>query len=163
MRRASSLFCSLLLACAPERPQRAGQTSQAPVTVASGWTAGAALIEAGTVAGRADFRRLLRYTRASGSLELQDSDPFASGTESKTARVLNLSRVLSPEERQRVEAVLDRVQPDAAALERRCAPGGCVWLERVGADGTRQRLEHLESAQPVLRELSALFPEARQF
>ena len=65
-------------------------------------------------------------------------------------------------QRRRVEDILASVRPDGDALARRCAPGGCVWLERVFAYGRRDRLEDFKSVQPVLGDLTALFPEVRK-
>ena len=163
--RCWALGILVLVACTPARDRGAtgpGPDAPSQAPQGSGWTAGAAVVEVGSVAGRADFRRLLRYTRANSRLEIEDSDPFATGQESPTPRVLKLGRTLSSEESRRVEEILANVRPDGDALARRCAPGGCLWLERIFADGDRARLEDFKTVQGVLADLTGFFPEARK-
>lgn len=161
---------SLLLAC---EPGSRASTQPAPVTApppvsgsqspsgpaATGWTKDADTVVVGAQAGVGDFFRKIKYLRPSATLSVEDSDPFAGGREQHPARVIRRSRALGVEERRRVEEILGRVQPDAAALARRCAPGGCLWIERD--DG--ERLEDGALVRPALTELSRFFPELREY
>lgn len=130
-----------------------------PTPSASGWTAGAESVEVGAQGGIGDLFRHIRYSRSAGTLSVEDSDPFAAGREQHPARVVRRSIVLGRTERASVEATLARVQPDGAALARRCAPGGCTWLSRDGGD----RLEDHATVSVVMSELSRFFPELRQY
>jgi hypothetical protein len=157
----SWLLCcgSIWIACASSSGSSAHPTSSEAPLVVSGWTRGADTVIVASRGGLGDFFRKITYSRSAGTLSVEDSDPFAGEREQHPARVVRRSRALGPDDRRRVEAILGRVQPDAAALARRCAPGGCLWIERD--DGAR--LEDDVSVRPALVELSRLFPELREY
>ena len=125
----------------------------------SGWTRDSDTVDVSARGGIGDLYRHIRYSRATGTLSVEDSDPFAGEGEQHPARVLRRSRILGLEDRKRVEAILGQVQPDGAARARRCAPGGCLSLELDGGD----RLEDDATVRPLLGELSRYFPELRSY
>jgi hypothetical protein len=108
-------------------------------------------------AGRGDFFRELRYDFAAGEVSVNDSDPFATGKEEKTPRVIQRSRTLTPEEKAKTEAALFAICPSEEARKARCAPGGCMRLEVAGT-----ALEHAETVERVMKILADLFPELRR-
>jgi hypothetical protein len=143
--RAMLLVC-FALACQPARHPE-------------GWTGGADVVEVGARGGHAALHRIIRYSRVSGTLTVDDSDPFASGQEKRTPRITRKSIRLDARDREAVERILASVLPDSAALDRRCFPGGCRWIELDGDD----RLEDNDIAGRALAELSRFFPELRAY
>jgi hypothetical protein len=73
--------------------------------------------------------------------------------------VVRRSIVVGSSDRNAVEAILARVRPDGAALARRCAPGGCLWLVLDGDE----RMEDDATVRPALLDLSRFFPELRPY
>jgi hypothetical protein len=149
-----STLCAgcLFLACASSRRSPSGVPLR-------GWTRDSDTVDVSARGGIGDLHRHIRYSRATGTLSVEDSDPFAGAAEQHPARVLRLSRNLGLADRERVEALLERVQPDGAARAQRCAPGGCLWVELEGGD----RLEDDATVRPLLQELSRYFPELRAY
>ena len=111
-------------------------------------------------AGRGDFFREYRYDFRAGQVAVVDSDPFATGPETKVPRVVQRSRVLAPAERARVEQSLFSSCPSAVDLKRSCAPGGCLRLEVQGGGGPPS-LDDCDTARQALRTFDSLFPELR--
>lgn len=156
----AAIACALCCACEPAS-RSAGRASPASPAASSptGWTADAERLEVGARGGVGDFFRIIRYSRSAGTLSVDDSDPFAGGREQRPARVVRRSIAVGDRERNAVEAILALVRPDGAALARRCAPGGCLWLALDGGE----RLEDDATVRPVLLDLSHFFPELRPY
>jgi hypothetical protein len=118
---------------------------------------GASKLEAHSVAGRADFFREFKVEIASGTLEVHDSDPFASGAEQKVPRVIRKTVTLTPADRASLLADLSKICPDGKALASKCAPGGCL---RLVVDATT--IEDMNTVRSVMKLLETHFPELRQ-
>lgn len=114
------------------------------------------------VAGRADFKRELRYDDAKGIVTVHDSDPYAnaSGKEEKTPRVIDKSKTLTPDEHRALTVDLFQICPDTAAMAAQCAPGGCAHLE-VTSEGKKVVVEDAKTVGAVMHRLESYFPELR--
>lgn len=115
---------------------------------------------ASSVAGRADFFRQFRYEFASASLSVEDSDPFASGSEARVPRVTRKTLSLAPGQKKKIEEGLRALCPSEADLKQRCAPGGCVGLEILGP--STLIVQHHATALAAQWLFEPLFPEIRQ-
>ena len=125
------------------------------------WDREATLVTASSQAGRADFRRELRYDRTGKTLAVSDADPFAGGTEAKVPRVIERTRPLSPDESARLDAALFAICASEAALKARCAPGGCVQLV-VKTAGAEVTVEDLQVVSKAMEVFAPYFPELRR-
>jgi len=111
-------------------------------------------------AGRGDFFREFRYDFGTGQVDVDDSDPFATGPETKAPRVIQRSLRLSPADKARSEQALFSSCPSDADAKRSCAPGGCLRLEVQGAGGPPS-LDDCDTARGALKTFEPFFPELR--
>lgn len=118
-------------------------------------------LTASSQAGRADFRREFHYDLRTGALRVHDSDPFWTGKAEGSPRVIQESKTLTAEERDRVERALHALCPTPEALARRCAPGGCMQLSVEDASGKATRIEDAETVRAVMQQLAPHFPQLR--
>jgi hypothetical protein len=124
------------------------------------WVDAASLV-ATSQGGRGDFFRKFEYDLASGVVRVHDSDPFATGAETRPPRVIDDTTTLSGVSKDRLERALFAVCPSAAAMARRCGTGGCKRLTVTDRAGHTTRVEDEDTVAAVLRELVPLFPKLR--
>jgi len=124
------------------------------------WVDAASLV-ATSQGGRGDFVRKFEYDLASGVVRVHDSDPFATGSETKQPRVIDDTITLSGAAKDRLEHALFAVCPSAQAMARRCGAGGCQRLTVTDLAGHTTRVEDGATVAAVLREFVALFPKLR--
>jgi hypothetical protein len=123
------------------------------------WVDAASLV-AISQGSRRDFVRKFEYDLASGVVRVHDSDPFATGSETKP-RVIDDTTTLSGAAKDRLERALFAVCPSAAAMARRCGTGGCKRLTVTDRAGHTTGVEDEDTVAAVLRELVPLFPKLR--
>ncbi len=123
---------------------------------------GARGLEVRTNAGRGDFFREFRYDFGTARVEVHDSDPFATGPETKVPRVIQRSVMLSPADKARTEQALFSACPSEADTKRSCAPGGCLRLAVQGGGGPPS-LDDCDPARRALEAFEPFFPELRKF
>ncbi len=126
------------------------------------WEPSPRTLVARTNAGRGDFFREFHYEFASGVIRVHDSDPFAHGKEAKEPRVTKQEMTLEPSAKEELAAALVLICPDAAAMRRSCAPGGCARLIVTRGDATETKVEHGETVGRVMKLLEPHFPSLRK-
>lgn len=151
---------------APREPSADSTATESPsaplaaTTPCAFWKGAKSLVvHAGS--GRGDDFREFRYDFVSGKVEVNDSDAFATGKEAEVPRVTKKSKILSADEKVRVEKGMVALCPTAEDMKRRCAPGGCAYLEVQGSVGT-STVEDSDAVWGVMKLLQPLFTEIRQ-
>lgn len=125
------------------------------------WEPSPRTVVAFTTGGRGDFFRELRYDFGTGELRVNDSDPFAEGKETEKPRVIEQTKTLEGDDRQKTEKALLAICPDEAAMKAACAPGGCSRLTVTRGDGTETKIEDNDTVVAALAILRPFFPELR--
>lgn len=125
------------------------------------WARGVRRVSTRTQAGRGDFFRELRFDPSAESVEVHDSDPFATGKEEKAPRVLQRTKKLAASEKDALVKGMFAVCPGADAMKRQCAPGGCSRLEVTDSSGATTKVEDAETVQAVAALMARHFPELR--
>ncbi|MBL8611058.1 MAG: hypothetical protein JNL38_27190 [Myxococcales bacterium] len=125
------------------------------------WAKGVRRVTTRAQAGRGDFFRELRFDLAAESVEVHDSDPFATGKEEKAPRVLQKTKKLAAAEKDALVKGTSAVCPGADAMKRQCAPGGCSRLEVTDASGATTKVEDPATVQAIADLMAKHFPELR--